>query len=264
MLAARQHGVVTGRQLRDAGLSPDAIKRRVAIGRLHRVFRAVYAVGHAGLGKEASWMAAVLACGRGAVLSHRSAAELWALLKPSGGLVHVSVPTPGGRRSRPGLRVHRASSLTARQTTARNGIPVTTPARTLGDLRAELPPWELRQAIREAAFRRLVVDDREGDVEGTRSELELRFLRLCRRQRLPEPEVNARVGRFAVDFLWREQRLVVETDGYRAHRGRQAFEDDRERDNELVARGYQVLRFTRRKVVEDPSGVLALLRARLR
>jgi very-short-patch-repair endonuclease len=262
-VAARQHGVVTTRQLRDAGLSPDAIKRRAASGRLHRVFRGVYAVGHAGLSDEGRWMAAVLACGRGALLSHRSAAELWGLLEPSRGVVQVSVPTPGGRRARPGLRVHRAASLDARARTAHRGIPVTAPARTLADLGGSVPPWEYRQAVREAAFRGLAADDQEDEVAATRSELELGFLRLCRRHRLPEPEVNVRLGPFTVDFLWRSRRLVVETDGYRAHRGRQAFEDDRERDNELAALGYQVVRFTHRKLVEDPEGAVSVLRARL-
>lgn len=191
-------------------------------------------------------MAAVLACGPGAALSHRSAAELWELLPRRDGPVHVTVPTVNGRRQRPGLRIHRSSTLTDGERTRRNGIDVTTPARTLRDLPATVPSFLVRRATRQAEFLGLDLGGIETD--GTRSDLERAFLRLCRRHRLPSPEVNARIGPYAVDFLWREQRLVVETDGFAAHRGRQAFEDDRARELYLHARGYRVRRFSDRQV----------------
>jgi very-short-patch-repair endonuclease len=208
-------------------------------------------------------MAAVLACGEGAALSHRSAAELWRLLEPADGPVHVSVPVAGGRRKRDGIRLHRIPSLPTAATTRRNGIAVTTPARTLADLRAILSHGELRKAMRRAEFLRLPIDVHLLTPDRTASELERLFLRLVRRHRLPEPEVNVRVAGFEVDFLWREQRLIVETDGYRYHRGSVAFEDDRARDNRLMALGYDVLRFTYWKVVNEPEAVAALVRARL-
>jgi very-short-patch-repair endonuclease len=163
---------------------------------------------------------------------------------------------------RPGIRRHRSRSLTSALTTSRKGIPVTTPARTVADLRRVESPERLQKAIRQAAVLGLDIGE---DVESdpTRSELERRFLRLCRRHRLPAPEVNAGIGAFVVDFVWRRRRLIVETDGYRYHRGRQAFEDDRVRDIELRLLGYEVLRFTHRQVVNDSATVAAALRSRL-
>lgn len=143
--------------------------------------------------------------------------------------------------------------------TLRNGIPVTTPARTISDLRGTGPEWELRRAIRQADVLGLPT----GPVPGwdrTRSDLERDFLGICRRHRLPLPEVNVRVGRFLVDFLWRDQRLIVETDGYRYHRGRQAFEDDRARSLELRARGFEVIRLSEKQVAEEPRSVVEALR----
>ncbi|MGB7685416.1 MAG: DUF559 domain-containing protein [Solirubrobacterales bacterium] len=134
---------------------------------------------------------------------------------------------------------------------------MTTPAQTIADLKSTVPAAEYRRAIRQAEVRGL----RTG-VEGsdrTRSELEHRFLQLCRRTRLPKPKVNVRVGSRLVDFLWPEQRLIVETDGYRYHRGSAAFEDDHARDLELRRLGYDVLRLTFRQVTKDPTGVADLL-----
>jgi very-short-patch-repair endonuclease len=262
-IAARQHGVVAARQLYAAGLTREAVRRRASAGRLHRVFRGVYAVGHAGLSNEGRWMAAVLACGEGAALSHRSAAELWGMLDPVAGPVHVTVSGAGGRKRRAGIHLHRSPDLTNTDTTRRYGIAVTTPARTLRDLRRTVSPKLVRRAIRQAEFDRLPIGGHAGETAGTRSDLEHRFLRLCRRYRLPEPEVNVKVGRFTVDFLWRQEGLVVETDSYRTHRGRQAFIDDRERDNELAARGLDVLRFTDVRIDNEPSAVAALIRQRL-
>jgi very-short-patch-repair endonuclease len=148
----------------------------------------------------------------------------------------------------------------------RIGIPATTPARTIFDLlraprRWRLPEWQLRSAIRQAAF--LGHDLPGTGWDRSRSELETRFLKLCRRQRLPVPEVNAQMGPFVVDFLWREQWLVVETDGFQFHRGQVAFEDDRKRDLELRARGFEVLRLTYRQVTEDSVRTATVLRERL-
>ena len=259
-LAALQHGVVTTAQLHDCGLSAAGITRRVAAGRLHRVHRGVYAVGHVGLSNEGNWMAAVLACGLGSALSHRSAAELWELLKP-GGLLHVTVPTDAGRERRSGLVIHRSPSLQNAATTVKDGIAVTTVPRTLADLRGTIPPWEYRRAIRQAEVLGLPTGV---TTDGTRSDPEADFLRLCRRHRIPRPEVNQRIGRFTVDFLWREQRLVVEIDAWTTHRGAQAFEDDHQRDLELTALSYRVLRFTATQVRNQPHAVARSVRAELR
>jgi very-short-patch-repair endonuclease len=214
------------------------------------------------LSNEGKWLAAVLACGEGAALSHRSAAGLWNLMSVSGSLVDVTVPGTGGRRRRRGIRLHRSLSLTPALTTRRNGIAVTTPARTLADLRSFATQDELHAAIRQAEVLHLPIGDGpEPDL--TRSELERRFVWLCRRHRLPASEVNVPVGPYLVDFLWRERRLIAETDGYRFHRGRSAFEDDRARDVELKLQGYEVLRFTHRQVVEGASEVPHALRALL-
>jgi very-short-patch-repair endonuclease len=204
-------------------------------------------------------MAAVLATGPGAAVSHRSAAALWRLLPPAPGPVDISVPTRAGRRGRVGIRVHRPASLKRETITSHRGIPVTTPARTIADLRAGLPAHELRRAVRQAEVLGLALGSMvEGD--GTRSELEFRFLYLCRRHRLPTPEVNARIGSMTIDFLWRQGRLIVETDGYRYHRGRAAFEDDRSRDLQLRSMGYEVIRLSHRQVVDQPTKVAAVLK----
>jgi very-short-patch-repair endonuclease len=260
-IAARQHGVVSIHQLRAAGLSDDAVFERTRIGRLHRVHRGVYAVGHLAPSIERRWAAAVLALGD-AVLSHRSAAALWRLLPPADGPVDVSLPGGGGRRQRKGIRIHRCQSLQPEHMTRHRGIPVTSPARTLADLRAAVSAKELRRAIRQADVLGLqtgtnIVPDR------TRSELERRFLQLCRHHRLPMPAVNLRVGSLIVDFLWEDARLVVETDGYQYHRGKAAFDDDRARDLELRALGYEVARLSHKQVFEEPQKVAASLRAKL-
>ena len=260
-IAARQHGVVTTAQLGALGIGRPSISRRVSAGRLHRVFRGVYAVGHAGLSTEGGWMAAVLAGGEGAVLSHRSAAELWGLLAHGDGPNHVTVPTKAGRRQRPGLRIHRTPYLTDDATTYRDRIAVTTPARTLRDLPRVAAPAIVRRATRQAEY--LGLDLGEIETDRTRSDLERSFLRLCRRHRLPAPEVNVPIGPYTVDFLWRRQRLVVETDGYAAHRGRQAFEDDRARALHVQGRGYRLRRFADTQLVGQPDAVVAALRAAL-
>ena len=152
-------------------------------------------------------MAAVLACGAGAVLSHRSAAELWGLLPVRLGLIEVSIATDSGRGVGAALRIHRCASLPSATTAWCKSIPVTTPARTIADLRRTASVDDVRKAIREAQFQRLRLDDEAAkEEELTRSKLERNFIRVCRRHRLPRPEVNVRVGPFEVDFLWRETR----------------------------------------------------------
>ena len=271
-VAARQHGVVTRRQLLDAGLLSSGIAVRLEAGRIHRVHRGVYAVGHSKLGNEGVWMAAVLACGDGAVLSHQSAAELWGIRRrdrrpmEAGGqpsAIHVTVPRTSGMRRRRGIALHRSSTLTANQCSRRDGIPVTTPARTLADLQPILSRAEFGAALREAEFLRLPIGDRFSS-DGGRTELESRFLSLCRRHRLPKPEVNVKVDRFEVDFLWRDQRLIVEVDGWDSHRTRSAFEEDRARDARLTVLGYEVLRFTWRQVTADVATVAETIRRVLR
>jgi very-short-patch-repair endonuclease len=262
-LAARQHGVVLLAQLVGAGVTQRAVARRVQSGRLHRIHRGVYAVGHRRLSKEGLWLAAVLACGEGAALSHLSAAALWGLLRASRGVIDVTVPGTAGRRKRRGIRLHRSLLLTPAATTRRNGIPVTTPARTLTDLRRVTTPDEFRAAVRQAEILGFELGEQGVPADLTRSELERLFLRLCRYHRLSAPEVNVRVGPFLVDFLWRDERLIAETDGYRFHRGRMAFEADRARDVELKLLGYTVIRFTHRQVVNEPSRVARTLRVLL-
>lgn len=195
-------------------------------------------------------------------MSHQSAAALWRLLPPAHGAVNVTIPGVGGRRKRPNIRLHRSRTLNPEQTTRRRGIPVTIPARTIADLHGRVSAALLRKAIRQAGVLGLEIGDK-AEADRTRSELEHDFLRLCRRHRLPMPEVNAEVGGFVVDFLWRQRSLVVETDGFRYHRGRQAFEDDRARDVELRLLGYEVMRFTHRQVSGEPARVAAALGALL-
>ncbi len=201
-------------------------------------------------------MAAVLACGEGAVLSHRSAAELWGLLRPQNGPVDVSTPARSGRGKRGGIRLHRCASLVRGTTTQRLDIPVTTPARAIADLRGSVPPRLWRRAVRQAEFAGFRLDP-EMRSDGTRSDLEGDFLRICRHAGLPSPEVNVKVGRWTVDFLWRAERIAVETDSYLYHRGRVAFQDDHARDLDLRARGYEVRRFDERQIAEEPGRIAA-------
>ena len=263
-LAARQHGVISVAQLLAAGLSYRAIQVRIRAGRLHRIHRGVHAVGHSNLTHLGWWMAAVLACGEGAVLSHRSAAMNWRMLNAATGPVDVTIPTTAGRHQRRGIRVHRSTRLSPQAATIRQGIPTTTPARTIADLRRVLSRAELEAAIAKAEILHLPIGNVPGFLhEPTRSELERRFLRLCRRHGLPKPEVNVRVGRYEVDFLWRHRKLIVETDGYKTHGGRSVFDSDKARDARLRMMGYSVQRFGYHHVVNEPSLVVGTVRALL-
>jgi len=271
-IARVQHGIVTTGQLVEAGLATSAISKRVQSGRLHRIHQGVYAVGHTGLSQEARWMAAVLACGPGAVLSHGAAAVHWGLLRPLDGSVDVTVPTHNGRKRRRGIRIHRCATFGAplrpggtekrpAPVTVRDRIPVTTVPRTLEDIRATLAPYLVRRAIRQAEFLKLPVGI---ETDRTRSDLEREFLRLCRRYGLPAPEVNILIDGMTVDFLWRDARLVVETDSYATHGGTIAFEDDRQRDMRLRRLGYSVHHFSERQLELEPAAVAADVAAALR
>jgi very-short-patch-repair endonuclease len=259
-IAARQHGVVSWDQLRNAGLHRNAVQTRLRAGHLHRLHRGVYAVGNPQVGFEGQCAAAVLAVGDGAVASHRSAAAIWGLLPAHDGYIHVTVAGDAGRRPRAGLRIHRSATLTDAVTTRRNGIAVTRAGRTLRDLRRRIPQPVFRSAVRRALDLRLITSNDLGpDPDLTRSELERMLLSHCRRHRLPQPEVNVRIGPHEVDFLWRDRRLIVETDGFRHHSHRDAFERDRARDARLQSLGFRVLRFTHRQVL-DRTPVVAALR----
>ena len=284
-IATRQHGAVTAKQLTDAGLGRMAISERTRKGQLHRLHQGVYAVGHRAPNLNTLSMSAVLACGEGAVLSHVSAAVLWKLLEPIDGPVHVSIPATSGHKRRSGIHLHRCPSLSPpkapaepspspsypRQaggrgrrlmTTYRESIPVTTVARTIEDLHAtSLPPHLIRRARRQAELKGHRLEGAESD--HTRSDLESAFLALFASHGLPRPEVNIELGRWEVDFLWRSQRLVVETDFWSYHRGSVAFEDDHARELDLHAAGYTVRRFTDRQLEEEPRRVAAVVRAAL-
>jgi predicted transcriptional regulator of viral defense system len=287
-LALQQHGVVSLAQLRECGLSASGVRARVAAGKLHGVHRGVYAVGHRVLDRDGRWMAAVLACGPGAVLSHRSAAALWGLRPTSRRAVDVIAPR-GSRRPRAGIEIHRADSLRPIDTTSRNGVPCTTIARTLLDL-AEVAPVE--RALDQAEILRLLDARALGDAIAaaagrrgaailrtllagydtanalTRSELEAHFLALCRGAALPVPEVNAWLTLpdgtpVQPDFLWRAQRLIVEADGHATHGTRRAFEQDRVRDQRALLAGWRTLRCTWRQVLHEPDALARTLAALL-
>jgi very-short-patch-repair endonuclease len=278
-VARRQHGVVSRAQLIALGFRPDAIKHRLRRGRLHPVHRGVYAVGRPELTQHGRWMAAVLSCGSGALLSHSSAAALWGIAKQRGSAIHVTVPVHSRRRSSPGVTVHRRTELRA---TAREGIPTTTPIDTLVDLATRTTRDQLEAAVNEAdkhdlvdpeALRAAVDQLRRAGAKRLRdvldrrtftltaSELERRFLPIARRAGLPLPETGATVNGFDVDFLWPDLRLVVETDGLRYHRTPAQQARDRLRDQAHAAAGYTPLRFTRAQVRYDPAHVKATLKA---
>jgi hypothetical protein len=286
-LAETQHGVVGGWQMVDLGLGRSGIGHRVRMGRLHRVMSNVYAVGHARLSREGRWMAAVLAAGHCAVLSHASAASLWEMRRGSSPAIDVTVPTRAGRRPRHGLRIHRSGRLRPDDVTTHDAIPVTTPARTLLDIAEQIPRGSLERAVDRAdalglfdliAVRDVlaanpgragsgsltaVLDLYRDEPQLTRSELEERFLDLGDAHAIPRPVVNGRAAGFEVDFLWRSRLLVVETDGRRDHATRAAFEHDRAKDAQLVVAGYRVVRFTYRQVTREPAAVAATVVALL-
>ncbi|MGZ4269809.1 MAG: type IV toxin-antitoxin system AbiEi family antitoxin domain-containing protein [Solirubrobacteraceae bacterium] len=278
-LAERQWGVVTRAQLTALGVSERAIEGRVRRGALRRLHRGVYALGHAALRDEGVWLAAVLACGPGAVLSHLAAARLWGMRTSRGDMpVHVSLVA--GRSDPAGVIVHRTRRLSGADVTVERGIRVTTPARTVIDCADTLTYAELRvladhgvrldtAAIRRAQQRapnrrgaanitRLL-----GDEIRTRSALERAFRRLCRDHDLPAPRFNQRVLGHERDAVWPAQRLIAELDGHAFHAPKPAREADYERDAALVAAGWRVVRFTHDQVFHEPDAVAARLAALL-
>jgi very-short-patch-repair endonuclease len=286
-LASRQNGVVARWQLLRLGLSAEMIKRRVASGHLHPVHRGVYAVGHPRLTGAGRRMAAALAVGWGAAVSHRSAAGLHGVMIDQRALTEVT--TPGGGRSRRLIVVHR-SPLRAEDVARVDGIPVTTVARTILDLAPKVDAQRLASML-ERAERLRVLDvrplhealERRANLPGgpalrdaldlydprherLRSHLERIALPWIDRHRLPRPELNARVEGLdvEVDLLWRAQRVVLELDGWETHRTRAAFERDRARDQTLAAHGHHVLRATSRQLERDDARVAATVHAVLR
>ncbi|HEX2232632.1 MAG TPA: type IV toxin-antitoxin system AbiEi family antitoxin domain-containing protein [Thermoleophilaceae bacterium] len=268
-LAGRQYGVVSRDQLRRLGLGDTPVQRRLAAGRLHRIHRGVYAVGHRSLTQRSFELAAVLACGPGAVLSHRSAAKHWGLVN---GAPKIEVTCKRTRPPSPSIVVHR-SPLPSEHRVVRDDIPVTTVARTIVDLADVLTQPRLADAVNEAEVQR-VFDLREVEqalermpgrrgrakldriladytpTPFTRSEAERRFLKMCARNGLPRPRVNMNIAGYEVDFLWPEQALAVEVDGASAHLTQQAFQRDRRRDRDLAAKGIRVVRVTWRDLEE--------------
>jgi len=246
----------------------------------------VYAVGHPALTHEGRWMAAVLACGPGAVLSHRDAAALWDMADLAGGPVEVTVPGVGSR-AQAGIRVHRTRSLAGWEVDAHRAIPVTSPARTLLDLAAVigrrhlqlafdeglrsgmLSPVALEEQVKRArgrrgapALRQLLGID-PASLASTRSPLEARFFRFCREEGLPMPLVNRWVEGHEVDMYWPDQKLIVELDSWDFHRGRESFERDRAKAADLMANGYRMIAVTHRRLTRDSAGLAATLRSLL-
>ena len=287
--AHARHGVVTTAELGRFGLGPAAVARRAKEGRLFRVHRSVYSLGRPDLTPEGRRMAAVLACGPQAVLSHRSAAAQHGLLSDWRELPDVTIPGPR-RRPRPGIRVHSSLTLAAPDVTTVDGIPCTSVARTLVDLGDREPDRLVERAVDQAEvlglFDLTAVDDalqRAGPKRGpgvlrrvlvecgepaiTDRELEERFLLLVRHAGLTAPEVNAWLvtdaASYKADFLWRTEQLVIETDSRTFHTSRGAFEHDRLRDQRLTLAGFTVVRFTWRQVTRDPGAVVATLKALL-
>lgn len=284
-LAKRQWGVVSVSDLRRRGFDDDAIAVRVRSGHLHRLHRGVYAVGHLNVGFEGRLLAAVKACGAGAVASHRWAGWLWGLLNAAGWTVEVTIPWTR-RVAHPLIRVHRSAHLIPAVTTYRRGIPVTTVPRTLLDLAAVLDDSSLRRAVREAQAKNLAtVADiaailrRSGPPAGrkrlagiiatgpapTRSVLEDAVLDLMLLGGIAHPEVNPPMWiegrRFMPDFRWPGQRLVLEADGAAFHDGEIAREDDAARQALLEANGERVIRVTWEQAVAHPEQTLSRIRA---
>jgi hypothetical protein len=289
-----QHGVISRKQLRSRGLKEGAITHAATTGRLHRVFRGVYALGYRRIGERGRLMAAALACGKGAVVSHRSAGALLELLDQ--GPVVIDVIAPGTRgRQIDGIYLHRVRPPRLDETGTMHGIPCTSPARTLVDLAGTVGDWTLRSAFERAAHHRLLdiaaieasIDPRRRGMKGLlalidhwrsaapltktrgklKSPLEAKVLPLLARPDIPAPLINAPVaiakGRIEVDFLWPDHRFALEADSRAFHSIAMAFERDRWRDRELTRAGYSVLRVTHKEAEHEADAVAATVVARL-
>jgi hypothetical protein len=287
-LAKRQHGLVARRQLLALGMSGRAIDGRVGRGQLHQIFRGVFVYGPRRISRKGRWMAAVLAAGEGAVLSHRSAARLWRLLPLAAERFEVTCP-PGRIVRRKGI-VSRQSELWDDEWLARDGIPVTSPFRTIFDLAAVLQMRELERAFHEAEARevtdrvslpmllerypgrrgsknlRALLEARQ-PIGITRNEFEEAFVALVDRYGLWRPRMNAPLalrGRFfEIDALWERERVAVELDSRTIHGTRKKFESDRLRDRTLVAEGWRTMRVTWRQLQDEPAEIAADLRSAL-
>jgi len=281
-LAERQHGVASIRQLTGPlGYSRSAVHRAVAAGRLHRLYPGVYAVGHTSISLHGQCLAAVLACGPEALLSHLSAAWLWGLTKTTP--LPASITTPVFRKPRPPLRLHEGRSLTTEDRALREGIPVTALPRTLLDLAAtvrfdwlermlerseELGLFDLREV--EELLARTVGHHGHGRLREaialykpssfTRSGLEKRFLELCIEAGLPQPRMNYVEQGFELDCYWPEQRFAVELDVFETHGTRAAFERDRKRQEDLLLAGITMTRVTGPRLKREPHEVIARVR----
>ncbi len=281
--------MVSRQQLLGLGMTTDEVKGRIRRGSLHRFHVGVYVVGVRRISRKGRWMAAVLACGPGAVLSHRAAGCLWGVLPPS--LDRVEVTVPRGRRARrPGITGH-AADLAADEIEEIDGIPVTSIFRTLFDLAADLKPRQLERARKEAAIKRLgdrvrlpeLLDRHSGKrgtaalrrlhastkpIPVTQNELEERFLVLLDGHELPRPRFNPtlhlRGQFFKPDCLWVPQRLIAELDGGEVHNTDHAFQADRRRDRILIAEGYRTARVTWKQLRDEPAEVAADIRAALK
>jgi very-short-patch-repair endonuclease len=277
-IATRQHGVATREQLLAAGVSASAIARRVRRGSLLAEFRGVYRVGHRAPSAHARYTAAVLACGPGALLSGRAAAHLLGLVKAAPRWPEVTAST---ERRVAGVRTHRCRVPSTGDAASHDGIPVTSAARTLVDLAATLSAESLARACHEAGVRYRTTPGQveavlarrpnsrgarklrrilHGDVRVTLSTLERSFIALLSREGLPLPETNRAVGGRRVDCHWPNRSLTVELDGYRYHRSRHAWEQDRRREREARARGDEFRRYTYGDVIDDPTYLVAELR----
>lgn len=294
-LAAKQHGVVSRKQMRLLGMSDDVIDHAVAVGRLHRVFRNAYAVGHPHANENSRLMAAVLACGQGAVISHRSAGALLGLLDEGPAVIDVIAPPSRGRKI-DGIYLHRVRPPRREETGTCDGIPCTSPARTQVDLAGVVGEWTLRSAFERAARREMLdlaaieasIDPRRRGMKvllklidkwrgaapllskrgKLKSPLEAKVLPLIVRRDLPPPLFNAPVeianGRIEVDFLWPDHRFALEADSRDFHGTAVAFERDRWRDRELMRAGYSVLRVTSLQAEREAEAVAAAVAAQLR
>jgi very-short-patch-repair endonuclease len=279
-LAQAQHWVLTRGDLEALGFSNAAVEHRVAIGRLHPVARGIYAVGRAELTPHGRWMAAVLACGDGAVLSHRSAAELWGIGYEEKGRVDVTIRRRS-RLERAGIKVRSRQKLPEPSVVRRDGIPVTHPVQTLIDLATELKPLRLERAVNQADVHDLIdpetlrtaLDGHAGEpgVKKLRtmldrhtfrlsdSDLEVLFRPLARAAAFPSPLSKHWVLGFEVDFWFPDHGLVVETDGLRYHRTPAQQARMVKRDQKHTAAGLRVLRFTHWQIAHAPGEVTQVL-----
>jgi very-short-patch-repair endonuclease len=286
-LAERQRGLATTAQLAALGVGRRTVERWVASGRLRRVHRGVYVFGPQPLTPRGKWLAAVLAKGSGAVLSHESAAALWRLAgdRP---LVDVTAPTGSQSKAKsPGIRLHRAK-LRPDEWLTHEGIPVTTVARTLFDLAEAIERPQLKSAWDEASRLRLLRVKQVAticarhptrparrrikplltarqlhDEERRRSPLEDRFAAFVQANHLPPPHTNVLVDGDEVDVLWPTARLIVELDSWEFHHDRAAFEEDRNRDADHLLAGYRTIRVTHRRLDEEPERLAAQIRSLL-